>query len=181
MSKYQHLEDHLRALHTAEWRASFRAIEQVIRATLPASARAYPAWWSNNPSNNVMTTSWLNAGWSTENLDIPGEKVTFRRSRKASLHDVISKRDEALTSKPSGKKVMGDIIVLQGISEETLHSLRRRAAAHQHSLEDEIIALLETNIGTIDRLSQIRSIRDSLPADLNVDLAAIIRDGRDSR
>ena len=58
---------------------TFQEIEQVIGQPLPPS-KIYPAWWSNNPSNNVMTRAWLMAGYKTERVDIGGERVVFRRT-----------------------------------------------------------------------------------------------------
>ena len=60
-------------------RMTFADIERVIGAKLPQSQR-YPAWWSNNPFNNVMTKVWLDAGFETEQVDIQGRSVVFRRA-----------------------------------------------------------------------------------------------------
>ena len=60
---------------------TYSEIEKVLDLKLPASKR-YPAWWSNNPSNNPMTREWLAAGYETESVDVIGEKVVFRRVRK---------------------------------------------------------------------------------------------------
>jgi len=59
---------------------SFSEIEALVGG-LPASKR-YPAWWSNNPSNNPMTKVWLDAGFRTEQVDIAGEKLVFRNDAK---------------------------------------------------------------------------------------------------
>jgi hypothetical protein len=58
---------------------TFAEIETVIGAPLPSSKR-YAAWWSNNPWNNTMTQVWLDAGFTTEQVDIAGEKLVFRRA-----------------------------------------------------------------------------------------------------
>ena len=58
---------------------SFNDIERVIGTALPESSKKYPAWWSNNPSNNVMTRFWLQAGFQTERVDVPGRRLVFRR------------------------------------------------------------------------------------------------------
>lgn len=78
MSKYAPLTAHLAALDAAEAPMTFAEIEAVTGHALPASKR-YPAWWSNNPSNNVMTRAWLAAGYQTERVDIAGERLVFRR------------------------------------------------------------------------------------------------------
>ena len=58
---------------------TFTEIERVIGGKLPPSSPQYPAWWSNNPSNNVMTRVWLAAGFRTEQVDVKARKVVFRR------------------------------------------------------------------------------------------------------
>jgi len=57
----------------------FTAIERVIAATLPMSARAYRAWWAND-STHVQATAWLAAGWQTTEVDMRQQKVKFMRS-----------------------------------------------------------------------------------------------------
>lgn len=79
MSRYERLKHVLKNSPTTEWRVSFRQLEEAIGVTLPASAYKYPAWWSNNSSNSVMTKVWLEAGWRTRDVDVPGQKVTFYR------------------------------------------------------------------------------------------------------
>jgi len=78
MGKYDPLMRYLADRRTAEVPMTFAEIEQVLGARLPAS-KQYPAWWSNNPSNNVMTRAWLEAGFQTERVDTRGERLVFRR------------------------------------------------------------------------------------------------------
>lgn len=76
MGKYDPLGEHLRSLTTNVWRASFTEIESIIGATLPKSARTYPAYWSNGQAHS---RAWRDAGWQTEDVDPGGGRVTFRR------------------------------------------------------------------------------------------------------
>lgn len=78
MSKYAPFAEFLREQRGSEVPLTFAEIERVIGTQLPPSAK-YPAWWSNNSSNNVMTELWLSAGFQTERVDIPGRKLVFRR------------------------------------------------------------------------------------------------------
>lgn len=78
MSKYEAFGDFLRGQRGGHVPLTFKKIEEVIDRKLPASAR-YSAWWSNNPTNNVMTKVWLAAGFKSEQVDIPGRKIVFRR------------------------------------------------------------------------------------------------------
>lgn len=85
MSKYDRLGEFLRTQRTREIPMTFTEIEKVIGAKLPPNSPQYPAWWSNNPSNNVMTKVWLKAGFRTEQVDVKSRKVVFRRvEQKAS-------------------------------------------------------------------------------------------------
>ncbi len=77
--KYQPLTAHLRAQRGSRVRMSFAEIERVIGAKLPQSAGSHRAWWSNNASNNVMTKAWLEAGFESEQVDLSGRKLVFRR------------------------------------------------------------------------------------------------------
>jgi hypothetical protein len=78
MSKYDPLGNYLRQRGASHVRMTFAEIERVIGSKLPNSQR-YPAWWSNNADNNVMTRVWLDAGYETEQVDIEGRKLVFRR------------------------------------------------------------------------------------------------------
>ena len=40
---------------------------------LPPKAQHHRAWWSNNPSNNVMTRVWLSAGYESTQVDMEAE------------------------------------------------------------------------------------------------------------
>jgi YD repeat-containing protein len=81
MSIYDPLKDHLAQQRTDEVPMTFDDIERVIGAALPKSAGKFRAWWSNNPTNNVMTQAWIGAGFRTERVDMPGRKLVFRRAR----------------------------------------------------------------------------------------------------
>jgi hypothetical protein len=83
MSKYEPLTQFLRLQTAAEVRMSFGQIERVIGERLPPSAHEHRAWWSNNPSNSVMTKAWLAAGFRSEQVDMEGQKLVFRRTADA--------------------------------------------------------------------------------------------------
>jgi hypothetical protein len=83
MSKYAPLGEFLRAQRVGEVPMTFAEIERVIGAKLPPNSPQYPAWWSNNPLNNVMTKVWLAAGFRTEQVDVKARKLVFRRVRNA--------------------------------------------------------------------------------------------------
>lgn len=89
MGKYDRLGDFLQSQRSKEVPMTFAEIERVIGGKLPPNSPQYPAWWSNNPTNNVMTKVWLAAGFRTEQVDTRARKVVFRRveprSTEASL------------------------------------------------------------------------------------------------
>jgi len=94
MSKYSALEKFLKHKQMDHVPMSFEEIESVIDDNLPPSARKYRAWWSNNPSNSVITYAWLNAGYKSAEVNLEGEKVVFRRQRAHAPE--IGKSDETV-------------------------------------------------------------------------------------
>ncbi len=86
MSKYAPLKEFLVAQNADRVPMSFDEIETVLSLPLPASKR-YPAWWSNNPSNNPMTREWLEAGFETESVNVGSGKLVFRRVRRLAPGD----------------------------------------------------------------------------------------------
>ncbi len=87
MTKYAKLSSFLEGLGTSSRRMKFAEIENILEFRLPPSARRYHAWWTNNPVDHRQSIAWLSAGWQTEDLDLPGETVTFRRSDTVSIVD----------------------------------------------------------------------------------------------
>jgi len=82
MGKYDPLGEFLRGQTSDLVRVSFADVERIIGGKLPQNSQNYPAWWSNNPTNNVMTKVWLAAGFKTEQVDVEGRRLVFRRVRK---------------------------------------------------------------------------------------------------
>jgi len=78
-SKYQPLTQHLRTQRAGRVPMSFAEIERVLGTKLPPSAISHRAWWSNNPTNNVMTKAWLEAGFRSEQVDLDGRRLVFKR------------------------------------------------------------------------------------------------------
>lgn len=84
MSKYNSLKEHLGTLHSNEWRASFKDIEDILGFKLPASAYEYQAWWANQSgSGHTQSAAWQEAGWKTEDLDLAKRTVKFVRYQNA--------------------------------------------------------------------------------------------------
>ncbi len=80
MNKYEPLGLYLKKQEVPLVPLTFAEIEQIIGAELPPSAHHHRPWWSNNPSNNVMTKVWLEAGFETEQVDMTAKKLVFHRT-----------------------------------------------------------------------------------------------------
>jgi hypothetical protein len=102
MSKYDPLGSYLRQQNAEFVPLKFEEIERIIGMQLPERSQRYPAWWSNNASNNVMTKVWLDAGYRSEQVDISGRRLVFRRvnSPKGKKPPVV-----ATTSRPEPAEV----------------------------------------------------------------------------
>jgi hypothetical protein len=100
MGKYAPLGDFLRKQRASRIPMTFVEIERLIGTRLPKSQQ-YPAWWSNNPFNNVMTQVWLDAGFKTEEVDVESRKVVFCRVQgsHATPNNDASSEDEIKNSK----------------------------------------------------------------------------------
>jgi hypothetical protein len=79
MGKYEPLGQFLRKQRTQQVPMTFREIERITGVKLPPKAQHQRAWWSNNPSNNVMTKVWLEAGYESAQVDMGARKLVFRR------------------------------------------------------------------------------------------------------
>lgn len=84
MSKYEPLTQFLSAQRAQEVPMSFSEIERILGFRLPEKASGIRAWWSNNPSNNVMTKAWLAAGFVTERVDMGSRRLVFRKAAATS-------------------------------------------------------------------------------------------------
>lgn len=79
MSKYDPLTRHLAQRDLARIPMDFSELEKLLGFNLPPSARKHRAWWSNNPSNSVMTKAWLAAGYQSEQVDLEAERLIFAK------------------------------------------------------------------------------------------------------
>jgi hypothetical protein len=82
VSKYQPLAKFLRQQGSELVAMKFEDIERIVGSKLPQSSRQHRAWWSNNPNNNVMTRVWIDAGFQTEQVDLEGRRLVFRKVRQ---------------------------------------------------------------------------------------------------
>jgi hypothetical protein len=84
VSKYSALANYLDAQPGRTCELRFSEIEAVLGEPLPASARKWTPWWRATPSNSPTAVQaiygWYAAGWVVGELDIKGERVTFRKA-----------------------------------------------------------------------------------------------------
>ncbi|MDP3740649.1 MAG: hypothetical protein Q8R02_24900 [Hyphomonadaceae bacterium] len=83
MSKYEPLTNFLSGSKRAMVELTFREIERIIDARLPASAIKHRAFWSNNGTGHAHAQAWLDAGYESESVDIDRGRIVFRRASGA--------------------------------------------------------------------------------------------------
>jgi hypothetical protein len=79
MSKYEPLHKFLTQQTTAELPMTFGEVEQIIGSKLPASAYRHRPWWANEAASHVHAKAWLSADYQTEQVDMAGKKLVFKR------------------------------------------------------------------------------------------------------
>lgn len=117
-NKYQALNLYLRQQHEDTVTLTFAAIEAMVGAPLPPSARTQRAWWSNRSRGAVQAVAWMNAGYHVQTIDLAGEQVTFYKPGR-----VYHIRRE------------GDTILWDG---ELVKALRHHLGLSQAELADEL-------------------------------------------
>jgi hypothetical protein len=79
VSKYSALGRHLEARIGSSVEMAFDEIDDVVGG-LPASARRYSAWWSNErEGRHLQARAWLDAGWRVAGVNLTAEQVRFTR------------------------------------------------------------------------------------------------------
>ena len=79
MSKYDPLHGFLNMQTALELPMTFREVEQIIGAKLPPSAYRHRPWWANEAASHVHAKAWLSADYQTEQVDMAGKKLVFKR------------------------------------------------------------------------------------------------------
>ena len=114
MSKYSALGDYLKHQRRDVVPITFAEIEKITGTKLPASANKHRPWWSNNPDNSVMTKVWLEAGFATEQVDMPARKLVFRRVRKQNEVDGVAQSGGEKPFHPLYGAMQGLIRIMPG-------------------------------------------------------------------
>jgi hypothetical protein len=114
MGKYDKFATFLTASGKPEIRLTFSRIEEILGFPLPAS-KAYQAWWSNNPWNNVMTKVWLEAGYKTSQVDIASETLVFVRDGAKPASGAPAVQFTGLPRSPLFGAMKGTSIITPGV------------------------------------------------------------------
>jgi hypothetical protein len=85
MSKYESLTKHLARANAPELTMTFAQVEEILGASLPASARTHRPWWANSAHGHVQSKGWLDAGYQSEDVDLEGQKLRFKKVQNVSL------------------------------------------------------------------------------------------------
>ena len=180
MSKYRKLKDHLhamRALPRSEYRMTFAEIEKVLGNPLPPSAYRHRPWWSNSPTS-LMAQSWLQAGWTTAQVDMEGRKLVFKR-----IYAPQPRSTGFSDRPPPPLQRETNTLTIPAIHSDTLSRLKARAELHGRSVEDEARDILERGsvLMTEERLALADQTRAMSPGLHDIDIVAMIRQDRDER
>lgn len=181
-SKYFPLQQFLERQSASELPLTFPEVEAVLGFALPPSARAHPAWWSNNRGTNVAVKAWRDAGWRTSRVDIDGECVTFLRERdvrgEADRFEGGAKGASGVSDR--GAAFVDDAIVIDPASlrGSAMRMLQDYCDAEGGSLADAIVALL--NAMALERRRQlVEWFRINAPT-VPGDSTQMIREDRDA-
>ncbi|MGQ0483867.1 MAG: DUF7662 domain-containing protein [Hyphomicrobiales bacterium] len=174
MNKYQPLTEHLRRQSASQYPIKFNDIENIIGGELPPSAFKHRAWWSNNPSNSVMTKAWLEAGWISSNVDLEEKKLVFRR---------VSGPPSPPPQNAAPTNQDGRSLTISGLSAETMSRLQIRAELAGETTEQVVRRIITENakLTMSERLALADRIRTAGPKLHQLDVPSMIRQDRDAR
>jgi len=78
MKKYEALKRFLEKAGTDTVKLGFGQVERILGFPLPASARRYRAWWSNDETHVQAIDGWLSGDWRVDHVSIESESVVFK-------------------------------------------------------------------------------------------------------
>jgi hypothetical protein len=87
MALYEPLGQYLKKNGAGRIAMTFREVESVIGRKLPASAYRHRPWWANEERGHSHAKAWLGAGYETEQVDMAGKKLVFRRIARRGMAD----------------------------------------------------------------------------------------------
>lgn len=170
--KYEPLKRHLESSFSrGEMRLGFAEIERMLRFSLPRSAYAHQAWWSNTRVGHSHAAAWLDAGWKTAALDLVAQKVSFVRegtgSGLAEQGSSFRHRNAEIIALPAS-----------ALSERALRMLDEHVKTDGGDRASACIALLDQLAN--DRLVALVEWFQNASPRSTVDAVDLIREDRDS-
>ena len=78
-SKYYPLYKYLCQIENERIRISFQEIEEILGASLPATARKKRSFWSNRGRGGIQAAAWMEGGYHVVDVDLEGEWVVFEK------------------------------------------------------------------------------------------------------
>lgn len=117
-SKYFPLFSYLKQQAGQPVSLSMAEIEELLGASLPASARSKVGWWSNRSRGAVQAAAWMDAGYHVNEVDLKAQAVRFHKAR---LSYTVEKS--------------GDTVLWNG---GMIKALRQHMNASQGELADEL-------------------------------------------
>ncbi|MDD3029370.1 MAG: hypothetical protein PHS57_03700 [Alphaproteobacteria bacterium] len=87
MGKYKALQRYLLNTDKNTQKMRFKDVEEIIGSNLPRSAYVHSAWWANDARGHTHATSWIQAGWMTEEPNLKDQTVVFRKTPPTSVKE----------------------------------------------------------------------------------------------
>jgi len=167
--KYEPLLRFLQARFDAvSIRLSFAEIDEVLGFQLPRSARDHQAWWSNTRQGHSHAAAWLDAGWRTAMLDLPGQRITFVKSSA-----------DALSEGPGAPFEREAVVTMKDLSPAALLMIDNHVLEHGGDRASASATLLD-ELAMGRRKAMLDWFKQALPP-TGADSVDLIREDRDAR
>ena len=76
--KYRYLSNFLKSSNQQSIKLSFSEIENILKFSLPNSAKKYREFWSNSETHSIAL-SWLSVGYKTVDVNIYRNEISFEK------------------------------------------------------------------------------------------------------
>lgn len=104
MAKYDALSGFFQTQTGNLLRMTFDEVEQEAGFDLPASARKHQAWWANDRDRHVQAKAWLDAGYESEQVDMNGQALVFKRVKSGETYRATGMAEAAEEYTHEGSK-----------------------------------------------------------------------------
>lgn len=131
---------------------SFSEIEEILGFKLSDSAYTYPAQWSNSESQS-FAFGWLNAGYLTQQVNIPGQAVEFVKEEVAVSAEEYNLSKKAVQCKSETLPVKDAIRFIRTYYNESVEDTHGRYLSWQHCYNAFTINRNHSDENTLDYLA----------------------------